>query len=437
MATFSCRVQYLDDRDPFANTNFPEPTRPPIYSFLDDVPLINQIASIHRLLQAPHELEDCALQLYRNQSGTQGEYGVYLDLESTLDEQAEELEGFTDQKKNAIILRTQLTVRVNSIIEKLLTSNGRELRRALFSLKQIFQDDKDLVHEFVNNDGLTCMIKVGSESDQNYQNYILRALGQVMLYVDGMEGLIKHNATVQWLYSLLASKVRLVVKTALKLLLVFVEYTEANTVLLITAIETVDSRRGLHPWTNVMALLNEKDGADSELLIYTMTLINKVISAIPDQDTFYDVTDALEELGMDAVTHRLMNKQGADLDLLTQFQLYESALKHEDDDDISVISQVENLRQVPRKKSESHARKSKRHEGGQELTLPEYSQGQIQAQGLPFEAAKRKDGKRGLHLHANRHQSQHNQPHHPHFHNHYHSHDNNAQQGYGLDYQGY
>ena len=36
------------------------------------------------------------------------------------------------------------------------------------------QDDKDLVHQFVNNDGLDCLIKVGSEADQNYQNYILR-----------------------------------------------------------------------------------------------------------------------------------------------------------------------------------------------------------------------------------------------------------------------
>lgn len=35
----------------------------------------------------------------------------------------------------------------------------------------------------------------------------LTALGQVMLYVDGMNGVINHNATIQWLYSLLASKV--------------------------------------------------------------------------------------------------------------------------------------------------------------------------------------------------------------------------------------
>ncbi|GFR77769.1 FH1/FH2 domain-containing protein 3 [Elysia marginata] len=264
------------------------------------------------------------------------------------------------RRKNTLILRTQLTVRVHAIIEKLLNSTGRELRRALFSLKQIFQDDKDLVHEFVNNDGLDCLIKVGTEADQNYQNYILRALGQVMLYVDGMEGVIRHNATVQWLYSLLASKGRLVVKTALKLLLVFVEYTESNTGQLVRAITTVDSRRGLHPWTNIMAILGEKDGADSELLVYTMTLVNKVVSAIPDQDTFYDVTDALEELGMDAVTKRHMNRQGADLDLLTQFQVYESALRHEDGEDFSVIPQTDTLRRVPRMKSDGQPRKSKR-----------------------------------------------------------------------------
>lgn len=41
---------------------------------------------------------------------------------------------------------------------------------AVFAL----QEDKDLVHEFVQNDGLACLIKVGSEADQNYQNYILR-----------------------------------------------------------------------------------------------------------------------------------------------------------------------------------------------------------------------------------------------------------------------
>ena len=36
------------------------------------------------------------------------------------------------------------------------------------------QEDKDLVHEFVQNEGLACLIRVGLNADQNYQNYILR-----------------------------------------------------------------------------------------------------------------------------------------------------------------------------------------------------------------------------------------------------------------------
>lgn len=56
MATFVCRVQFLDDTDPFNSTNFPEPTRPPLYTFRQDIPLINQIAGVHRLLKAPHKV---------------------------------------------------------------------------------------------------------------------------------------------------------------------------------------------------------------------------------------------------------------------------------------------------------------------------------------------------------------------------------------------
>lgn len=46
------------------------------------------------------------------------------------------------------------------------------------------QDDKDLVHEFVMAEGLTCLIKVGAEADQNYQNYILRGMVSPMLHND-------------------------------------------------------------------------------------------------------------------------------------------------------------------------------------------------------------------------------------------------------------
>lgn len=41
-------------------------------------------------------------------------------------------------------------------------------------------------------------------------NYIVNrvsAIGQIMLYVDGMNGVIQHNETIQWLYQLLSSRV--------------------------------------------------------------------------------------------------------------------------------------------------------------------------------------------------------------------------------------
>uniref|UniRef100_A0A7N6B967 Formin homology 2 domain containing 1 n=1 Tax=Anabas testudineus TaxID=64144 RepID=A0A7N6B967_ANATE len=319
MASVTCRVQYLEDSDPFICTNFPEPRRPPTVNLEENLPLSEQIAGIHKLLEPPLKLEDCTLQLSPN--------GNYLDLDLSLAEQKDELESFYDDvmkgKKPILILRTQLSVRVHSVLEKLYNSHGPELRRSLFSLKQLFQDDKDLVPEFVASEGLTCFIKVGAEADHNYQNYILRALSQIMLFVDGMNGVINHNETVQWLYTLTGSLSRLVVKTALKLLIVFVEYAESNSPLLIQAVNTVDGNRGVQPWSYVMEVLQEKNGSDPELLMFTMTLINKTLAALPDQDSFYDVTDSLEQLGMETIIQKHMNNKGAEPELRAQFTVYE------------------------------------------------------------------------------------------------------------------
>uniref|UniRef100_A0A8D8VVZ3 FH1/FH2 domain-containing protein 3 n=1 Tax=Cacopsylla melanoneura TaxID=428564 RepID=A0A8D8VVZ3_9HEMI len=324
----SFRVQYVNDCDPFSVYQSPEPTVPQLYKFSSSIPLVHQISALHRYLRAPHKLDDATIQLYKD-----GDFGSYLDLEQSIAEQSEDFEGFGNNRHNSIILRTQLSVRVHNILEKLYSSEGKDLRRALFSLKQIFQADKDLVHEFVQNDGLTCLVKVGTEADQNHQNYILRALGQVMLYVDGMTGIMEHPPTVQWLYCLVASKFRLVIKTALKLLLIFVEYVESNCFLLIQAVHAVDNSNGEPPWSNIMRLLTDRDSTDTELLRYAMSLLNKTLNGIPDQDSYYDQVDALEEQGIAIVIRRYMSKQGTDLDLLRQFQIYEAVLLHEDGED--------------------------------------------------------------------------------------------------------
>jgi len=65
-----------------------------------------------------------------------------------------------------------------------------------------------------------------------------------MLYVDGMNGVIEDSPTIQWLYTLLTSRFRLVVKTALKLLLVFIEYVESNCLIFIQAVLAVHQSNG-------------------------------------------------------------------------------------------------------------------------------------------------------------------------------------------------
>ncbi|XP_009863422.1 PREDICTED: FH1/FH2 domain-containing protein 1-like, partial [Apaloderma vittatum] len=115
-------------------------------------------------------LEDCTLQVSPS--------GHYLDLDLSLLEQKDDLEGFYEEvrkgRRPTLILRTQLSVRVHAILGESAPSSGPESQAFLFSPVSSWQEDKDLVPEFVNLDGLTCLIKVGAEADQNYQNYILR-----------------------------------------------------------------------------------------------------------------------------------------------------------------------------------------------------------------------------------------------------------------------
>lgn len=54
--SFECRVQYLNDLDPFLEYNVREPPRALYHTFNTTIPLSYQIAAVHRLLQAPHRV---------------------------------------------------------------------------------------------------------------------------------------------------------------------------------------------------------------------------------------------------------------------------------------------------------------------------------------------------------------------------------------------
>lgn len=55
------------------------------------------------------------------------------------------------------------------------------------------------------------------------------------------------------------------------------------------------------------SLLRDFDNADTELLIYATSLLNKTLSGLSDQDSYYDETDFLERQGMEGIVQRYKN----------------------------------------------------------------------------------------------------------------------------------
>lgn len=49
----------------------------------------------------------------------------------------------------------------------------------------------------------------------------------------------------------------------------------------------------------------------------------QILAALPDQDSFYDVTDCLEQLGMEALVQKHLSSKRAEPDLKAQFSTYE------------------------------------------------------------------------------------------------------------------
>jgi hypothetical protein len=302
---------------------------------------------------------------------SQQDYKEWLEQTAELQQSETEI-----LKEDIAICDTSAEVtltKAQRLVEKIASASGSDLKKILFSLKTFFQTDKNLVYDFVNAQGITKLIELDNKNESGQlQNLILRALGQIMLYVDGMNGVMANPEAIQFLYTLVKSPNSLVCKTAVKLLLVFVEYTESNCLIFIQTISRIDKDLGAIPWSNVIGILKQSS-ADMELKTFALTLINKTLFGIPDQDTFYDHSDYMEEQNMDSICERLAMDEENVL-LLQQIQLYNVALKQEDgepvtEEDISYLDEdtTENgLRTSLRKKSEVvssnfHERKSLRY----------------------------------------------------------------------------
>lgn len=128
------------------------------------------------------------------------------------------------------------------------------------------------------------------------------ALGQIMLYVDGMNGVIGHNETVQWLYTLVGSKVQVGCRPACN--------TFARTARPLYVLTFCISHKfcslfiQLSPYWNNLG--KSADSQTEELVpkdsLVTVQLPNSRSIRHPGSGTFTDAPVALE---MPAVSHRV------------------------------------------------------------------------------------------------------------------------------------
>lgn len=69
--------------------------------------------------------------------------------------------------------------------------------------------------------------------------------------------------------------------------------------------------------------LLQNESGDLEFSRLTMLLINKILAAVPDQETFYDITDCLEDQGMRGISEKLLKDPNTDPVLVEQLRIYE------------------------------------------------------------------------------------------------------------------
>ena len=86
-------------------------------------------------------------------------------------------------------------------------------------------------------------------------------------------------------------------------------------------------------WSHLVNLLKQKDvdlSGQTDLSVQVMTLINKVLDAVPDQDTFYDIVNVLDEQEIDKIIQTRSKIKGVNPELVKQFQIFEAMIREED-----------------------------------------------------------------------------------------------------------
>lgn len=72
-------------------------------------------------------------------------------------------------------------------------------------------------------------------------------------------------------------------------------------------------------WSNAYC----RDGLELLMCCFFNTIAFQTLAGLPEQDSYYDMVDCLEEQGIEVMAQRHLSRKGTDLDLVEQFNIYE------------------------------------------------------------------------------------------------------------------
>ncbi|KJE97141.1 hypothetical protein CAOG_07600 [Capsaspora owczarzaki ATCC 30864] len=237
------------------------------------------------MLMPPLKVETCALQINAT--------NIYLDLDEDINNQPEDcgLKSFS-----LVLLRTKPSVRAETVIKHLHSTDVKELRKSIFTLRRMFKEDETFVQEFIFAEGLRTLMKVTRTAEQLTQVYVLRALGNAICFVDGMEQLLKSMDVLVDIVKFALTDSSNLAKAALELLVVVTDYRESNHELIVDAFRRISTETKQPMFKSLVQQI--ANIGDEEVQVYCMTLINKTLAAADEEDLFYDLIDHLEIAGI-------------------------------------------------------------------------------------------------------------------------------------------
>eukprot|EP00118_Oscarella_pearsei_P023666 m.286368 g.286368 ORF g.286368 m.286368 type:complete len:942 (+) comp40691_c0_seq78:361-3186(+) len=305
------QVCYYDNR---ALTGTSKISAPIFYTFRPGIPIAKDLAIVKERLDCPQNVEGLSLEIEQG--------GPNLDLNATIEEQVAEWNLIPTDRTTVLCLCTKPSLVVPIYLEELRSGLRQGSWEALPNLLSLLQRKQDgsLVEEFVEADGLDCLLNFGRTERQ--RSITLEVISTIFeCYSRRMKKLHLSSELLRWLYSeVKAENTDGQSVQALDLLLL--SFTVSDTVTyfsshLTFAIHEEDESNGRKPWMLLKKYMEVSASLENYGNLHTsLDFINSVfaglagwadlagLAGLAGTRTFSDVLCWFKHIGMDTLIEK-------------------------------------------------------------------------------------------------------------------------------------